>query len=284
MNNDVLVELDHVDVYLNNAHILRDISFKVHRGEVVAIMGANGSGKSTLMKTLIGVNRPASGLVKVPPTDQIGYVPQHFAATGGLPATAQEVVASGLLGRRRLRLPRNWREQVSHALAMTEMDDRQNDATIHLSGGQQQRVLIARALVRNPQLLILDEPVAGVDQPSQEHFAHTLENLIAAGMTVIVVLHELGELAPLITRAIVLRQGQIVHDGAPLDSIREHGEPDHIHVHHSGLEDPTIAHTERSFTNLNQGATALTTHRDNYNSAPPVFPSTENVIFTGSEE
>ena len=258
VNSDTIVDLEHVNVVLNSAHILRDINLHVHRGEVVAIMGPNGSGKSTLMKTLIGVHQPTSGIVRMPPRSEIGYVPQHFATTGGLPATAQEVVASGLLGRRRLRLPRNWRSQVDRALQLVEMDDRAEAATNHLSGGQQQRVLIARALVRNPELLILDEPVAGVDQPSQKHFAQTLANLITTGITVIVVLHELGELEPLITRAIVLRQGKIVHDGTPPRATAEHAHPDHIHVHH--LEEPIVQPESRGFPDLNQGVTALTNH------------------------
>lgn len=259
--DDVLVDVRDLNVTLGAAHILRGISFQVHRGEVVAIMGANGSGKSTLMKTLIGVNKPSSGSVTMPPPDTVGYVPQRVAATGGLPATAEEVVASGLLGQRRLRLPRGWRERVSAALAQVDLADRASAATIHLSGGQQQRVLIARALVRNPQLLIMDEPVAGVDQPTQEQFAQTLAGLIAQGITIIVVLHELGELAPLITRAIVLRQGLVVHDGAPPRATGEHGEPDHIHVHHD-FEGSGAPPAEYGFPELQQGVPAFTKHKE----------------------
>jgi len=259
--DDVLVDVEDLNVTIGAAHILRGISFQVRRGEVVAIMGANGSGKSTLMKTLIGVNKPSTGFVRMPPPDVVGYVPQRVSATGGLPATAEEVVASGLLGQRRLRLPRGWRERVAAALAQVGLADRASEATIHLSGGQQQRVLIARALVRNPELLIMDEPVAGVDQPTQEQFAETLAGLIAQGITIIVVLHELGELAPLITRAIVLRQGVVVHDGAPPPATGSHGEPDHVHVHHE-VDADGAPPAEYGFTDLRPGVPAFTQHKE----------------------
>jgi zinc transport system ATP-binding protein len=260
-DKDVLVSVNDVNVTLGAAHILRGVSFQVHRGEVVAIMGANGSGKSTLMKTLIGVHHPSSGTVQMPPRNAIGYVPQRVAATGGLPATAQEVVASGLLGKRRLGLGRGWQAEVQRALGMVGLADRANSATIHLSGGQQQRVLIARALVRHPELLIMDEPVAGVDQPTQRQFAATLKTLIDSGITIIVVLHELGELEPLITRAVVLRAGQVIYDGPPPRSTAEHAEPGHQHVHHPGQDVDALPPDESGFTSMQQPMSALTKHR-----------------------
>ncbi len=92
-------------------------------------------------------------------------------------------------------------------------------------------MLIARALVRRPDLLVLDEPVAGVDKPSQETFAATMSRLVGQGLTVLVVLHELGALAPLIGRAVVLRHGRVVHDGAPPRPAATHAGPTHQHQH-----------------------------------------------------
>jgi zinc transport system ATP-binding protein len=226
------------------SHILRGIDLTVDRGEVVALLGANGSGKSTLVKALVGINTPSEGSVRLlgkslgagrgagaVDWSRIGYVPQRASAGGGIPSTAQEVVASGLLHGRRLWPPRGWRDQVEVALEQVGLADRVRDPVHLLSGGQQQRILIARALVREPEVLVLDEPVAGVDVASQEAFAATMERLVDGGLTVLVVLHELGELEPLVTRAVVLRHGKVVHDGAPPRARHDHDRVGHRHQH-----------------------------------------------------
>lgn len=226
------------------SHILRGIDLTVDQGEVVALLGANGSGKSTLVRALVGINVPTEGTVRLfgEPLwagrrgaaidwSRIGYVPQRAGAGGGIPSTVQEVVASGLLHGRRLRLPRGWRERVEAALEQVGLADRVHDPVHHLSGGQQQRILIARALVREPDLLVLDEPVAGVDVASQEAFAATMKRLVDGGLTVLVVLHELGELEPLVSRAVVLRHGKVVHDGAPPPARHDHEGAGHRHQH-----------------------------------------------------
>ncbi len=228
-----------IRVDLGGGEILRGVDLTVPAGDVVALLGANGSGKSTLVRTLVGVLPRTAGTVELfgrplgrtVPWDRIGYVPQRVGAQSGTSSTAAEVVAAGLLYGRRLRLPRGWRDQVTHALDLVGLADRAGRATTELSGGQQQRVLIARALVRAPELLILDEPVAGVDAPSQQAFAATLERLIDAGLTTLVVLHELGPLAPLIRRAVVLRHGRVVHDGVPPRPAAEHADRSHEHIH-----------------------------------------------------
>ncbi|MCA5894902.1 metal ABC transporter ATP-binding protein [Isoptericola sp. NEAU-Y5] len=233
------VEAADVHVRLGASPVLRGVDLRVAAGEVVALLGANGSGKSTLVRTLVGVLPPTSGEVRLfgrplgdgVPWGRVGYVPQRVSAAAGVPSTAEEVVASGLLHGRRLRLPRGWRDRAHEALELVDLADRRRTATQQLSGGQQQRVLIARALVRRPDLLVLDEPVAGVDRPSQEAFAATMARLVADGTTVLVVLHELGELAPLVQRAVVLRHGRVVHDGAPPRPRPGHEEAEHEHVH-----------------------------------------------------
>jgi len=236
-----------VIVELGGAPIVRGVDLAVGEGEVVALLGANGSGKSTLVRSLVGVVPLTAGSVRLlgtplgagTPWGEIGYVPQRVNATSGVPATACEVVLSGTLYGRRLRPPRDGRERACAALAAVGLGKEADTAVRTLSGGQQQRVLIARALVRRPRLLLLDEPVAGVDVPSQQSFAATLADLAAAGTTVLVVLHELGALAPLISRAVVLRHGAVVHDGAPPRPTPEHAAAEHEHVHpHDGDRDP----------------------------------------------
>ncbi|NUT36823.1 MAG: ATP-binding cassette domain-containing protein, partial [Hamadaea sp.] len=109
--------------------------------------------------------------------------------------------------------------------------DRTRDAVSTLSGGQQQRTLIARALAGEPELLILDEPTAGVDAASQEAFAGALGAFVGRGGSVALVAHELGPLAPLISRAIVIHDGLIAHDGPVPDPVDHHADPAHDHVH-----------------------------------------------------
>lgn len=232
-----------LDVKLAGRLILDDISFSVAPGEVVALLGANGSGKSTLIKTLVGINPVSDGTVTLfgdpigprVPWERLGYVPQRISAGSGVPATAAEVVASGMLSGRRLRPGRGTREAVHTALKHVDLDDHADKPVDVLSGGQQQRVLIARALVRKPDLLLLDEPVSGVDAPSQAAFAQVLTSLTETGTTVVVVLHEIGVFSALIERSIVLRQGRVIHDGAPPQPQREHAAHIHDHVHpHTG--------------------------------------------------
>jgi len=239
-----VLEAHNLHVTIGASHILRGIDLSVSEGEVVALLGANGSGKSTLVRALAGILPASAGRIEVfgvplgkfVPWRKLGYVPQRVAATTGIGSTAGEVVASGLLYSGRLRLPRDYRSRVHDALTQVDLAARVDTPMANLSGGQQQRVLIARALVRQPELLILDEPVAGVDRPSQVAFAQTLRELIAAGKTIVVVLHELGEFEPLITRTVVVRHGRIVHDGAAPTAAHEHSAHNHDHVHpHEGF-------------------------------------------------
>jgi len=250
-----VIEAVGVTVALGGVPIVRGIDLTVGEGEVVALLGANGSGKSTLVRALVGVVPAERGSIRLlgaplgrtVPWQRIGYVPQRVSAATGVPATASEVVLSGTLHGNHLLPPRGARDSARAALASVGLGAEADKAVRTLSGGQQQRVLIARALVRHPDLLLLDEPVAGVDLPSQQTFAAALADLAATGTTILVVLHELGALAPLIRRAVVLRHGSIVHDGAPPVPQPEHADPDHVHLHpHDGDRDP--AHDEAGVT------------------------------------
>lgn len=227
-------------VTLGASHILRGIDLDIWDGEVVAVQGANGSGKSTLVRTLTGII-PAShgevGLYGSPvdakaPWDRIGYVPQRVGVNSGINSTAIEVVSTGLLYGKKLRLPRNHKALSTLALEQVGLAHRANSPMSVLSGGQQQRVLIARALVREPDLLVLDEPVSGVDQKSQRAFAKTLELLTNQGKTIVMVLHGLGEFRSLITRCITLEHGAICHDAPVSEELHpDHGGHEHVHPH-----------------------------------------------------
>jgi zinc transport system ATP-binding protein len=225
--------------------VLRGVDLTVHRGEVVALLGANGSGKSTAVRSVIGQVPVAAGEIELFGTPlrrfrdwgRVGYVPQRTTASGGVPATVAEVVASGRLSRARFGvLRRADREAVRRALELVGMADRAKDSCDALSGGQHQRVLIARALASEPELLIMDEPMAGVDLASQEVLARTLREQVERGVTVLLVLHELGPLEPLIDRAVVLRDGCVLHDGPPPKAVGQHALPGHDHVHPHAAE------------------------------------------------
>lgn len=216
------LKVDSIDVVMGSTHILHQVSLTVERGESVALLGANGCGKSTLIKACLGLYPLADGDVQLfgaslskrrqVPWMQVGYVPQRVSATAGVPATALEVVRSGLLGPGRPFA--SWgggaKAQALEALAQVGLAKRANDHVQVFSGGQAQRVMIARALVRHPQLLFLDEPLAGVDRASRQGLADCLAQLREQGITLVTVLHEMGELAGLVDRTVTLADGRVV--------------------------------------------------------------------------
>ena len=253
MLNDPVRLLDG-GVAIEGRPILRGIDLTVSGGEFVALMGANGSGKSTLVRALTGLRELTSGSLSLfgTPLEQfhdwrrVGFVPQRSGAATGVPASVREVVSSGRLTHRRLFRPlsREDRRAVDEALEVVGLTELAGVGVSTLSGGQQQRVLIARALAGQPDLFFLDEPTAGVDLPNQHALADTLALLSGRGATIVLVAHELGPMAPLIHRAVVMRDGRKAYDGAPLGDHEVHdphfGEP-HTHHHHTGRHDHTHA-------------------------------------------
>nr|WP_223875212.1 ATP-binding cassette domain-containing protein [Nanchangia anserum] len=236
------MEVDDLHVTLGSTAILHGVSLCVDHGDTVALMGANGSGKSTLVKALVGINPIESGRVSFFGTDtsargarrvlrRIGYVPQRIHAGGGVPSTAIEVVRAGLLGPGRLFARTSDTAKARRALARVGLEKRENDTVHTFSGGQAQRLLIARALVREPEMLILDEPLAGIDSSSKDSLAHTIAQMKAEGVTSLIVLHETGALDDLLDYAITLDGGRVVSVGPPHPPEPGHDHPDHDHVH-----------------------------------------------------
>jgi len=231
--------------------VLDSVNLRVRRGETVALLGANGSGKSTLIRAALGLVPLQSGQVELFGTPlsrfrgwkKIGYVPQRLGAGSGVPATVREVVAAGRLARRGFLRPSGAADSaaIDSAIGAVGLADRAGDPVGTLSGGQQQRTLIARALAGEPELLVLDEPTAGVDEASQLMFAAVLRRFVADGGTVVVVAHELGPLEPLVSRAVVLHHGEVVHDGAVPAPAGHHADPGHDHVHpHAPADEPQV--------------------------------------------
>jgi zinc transport system ATP-binding protein len=227
--NTVLAAED-LTVELGGLPVLRGVTISVRAGEAVALLGGNGSGKSTLVRTLLGLLPHERGTVRLFGTplrdfvdwSHIGYVPQRSPAQlSG--SKVKEIVAAGRLARRRHFRPlsRADRDAVRNATALVGLSEQLNADIAALSGGQQQRVLIARALAGQPDLLVLDEPTSGVDLEHQRGLAEVLAQLLSAGTSVLVVLHEVGPLRSLIDRAVVLTDGRVAHDG-PLGDLGQH--------------------------------------------------------------
>ncbi|GAB6157093.1 metal ABC transporter ATP-binding protein [Desulfotomaculum varum] len=216
MQNLPVVELKNVSFTYGCHPVLNQINLTINSGEAVGLVGPNGSGKTTLLKIILGQLKPQTGSVQLFGQDinklkdryKIGYVSQravHFNTQ--FPATVREVVASGrVAGRGIFRLlTRNDYSRVDRVLELVGLRELSHQPVSILSGGQQQRVFIARALVAEPVILILDEPTVGVDQASQASLYKLLYRLNQTEqMTLLIVSHETEGLSSVITRQICL--------------------------------------------------------------------------------
>jgi zinc transport system ATP-binding protein len=205
--------------------VLEGVDLSIRPGEFVALVGPNGSGKSTLLRVLLGSLPAAAGRVRlfgeapeyVRDRGRLGYVPQRPVLASEVPATVAEIVATGRLSRRGWWRPLGAadREAVEHALASVGLEGMADRPVNQLSGGQQQRAFIARAFASEPDLLVLDEPIAGVDSESQRRFRDALVHLVEEhGGAVLLVSHELSAVAPDLDRVIVLKR-RVLFDGPP---------------------------------------------------------------------
>jgi zinc transport system ATP-binding protein len=205
--------------------VLDAASLTVEPGEFVGIAGPNGGGKTTLVRLIVGLEQPVAGRVLVfgsPPQRladrwRIGYLPQRAKLGTEAPVTVRELVTAGRASRvgvaRRLR--EGDRDAVFHAIERVGLAGQEHRPVRALSGGQQQRAFIAKTLAAEPELLILDEPSAGVDAASQDALAELISSLAAdLGVTVLCVSHEFGPLEALLDRMVIVR-GAIAFDGHP---------------------------------------------------------------------
>ncbi len=213
-----VIAIENVSFRYEERNVLENINLTIPKGAFLGLVGPNGSGKSTLLKCILGILKPKEGTIRLFGTDirkfkdwnKIGYVSQKANSfNSGFPATVFEVVSMGLVSKVGLFrfLNRTYKQKVYKALEDVGMTEFMNRNIGELSGGQQQRVFIARALVSDPQLLILDEPTVGVDAGNVENFYNMLENLNKnLNITLLLVTHDIGTITDKVTHVACLNK------------------------------------------------------------------------------
>ncbi len=214
--NKPILDVQHITVRYNGRVALDDITFHLHEGERIAVVGPNGAGKSTLFKVVAGVLQPNSGKVDIfgsRPREHIciAYIPQRSQVDWNFPVSVADVV---MMGRSAKLGPLNWPhkrdwEYVHHALETVELSDLATRQIGQLSGGQQQRMFIARALAQEAELMLMDEPLSGLDTPSQEGLLNLLDTLRDQQVTVMVATHDLDQAARHFDRIMLLNHSMI---------------------------------------------------------------------------
>lgn len=224
-----VVEFANVNAGYSGSRVLEDVNLRIMPGDFVGLLGPSGSGKTTLLRTVLGAVPVQSGQVRV--NDRLvrgrrhraGYVPQLETIDWNFPVTVEEAV---LMGRTMSNSLFPWFRRQERALAhdMMQRLGIEGLAKRHirqLSGGQQQRVFLARALVSNPELLLLDEPTSGVDLKTRDDVMHLLHDLNHAGVTIVMTTHEINAVAVHLPRIVCLN-GTVVADGPPHRVITPH--------------------------------------------------------------
>lgn len=216
------IEVENLTVSYGPVPALLDVSLSIPKGQLVGVIGPNGSGKSTLIKALLGFVKPDFGCVRLfgEPADKVkgrvAYVPQRGAVDWNFPVTVREVALMGRYGQvptyRDLR--KKDKQIADEALEMVRMSEFRDRQIGQLSGGQQQRVFMARAMAQGADILLLDEPFAGVDAATERAILDVLERTKAAGRTLVVVHHDLTTAAEYFDSLVLLKQRLFAH-GAP---------------------------------------------------------------------
>ena len=247
-----ILEVNQLNVRYDGHFALENITFHLHAGERVAVVGPNGAGKSTLFKVVAGVLPPSSGEVKISGYGPRGHIciaygPQRSQVDWRFPASVADVVMMGRIGQIGFfRWPRRSDWDIVHdALEAVDMDSLSNRQIGELSGGQQQRTFLARALAQEAELVLMDEPLNGLDLPSQEAILTLLENLRQQRITVMVATHDLGQAGSHFDRVMLLNR-RLIRFGPPQEV----------------LTSENLLHAYSGHAQLIQGADGKTTFAD----------------------
>jgi branched-chain amino acid transport system ATP-binding protein len=228
-----LLEVDRINSYYGDSHILFDVSMHVAKNEVVALLGRNGAGKSTTLKTLMGLVRPRAGRIVLDGNVTQGLRPHAIAALGlqlvpeerrifGSLSVEENLVLAGLSAKSRWPMERVWE-------TFPRLRDRRHSRGTDLSGGEQQMLAIARALLREPKILLLDEPFEGLAPIIVRELLATCRTLAEAGQTIVVVEQNIRAALSLADRVYIINNGHIV-DARAAKMHREHPEVLHGHL------------------------------------------------------
>ncbi|MGN6286477.1 MAG: ABC transporter ATP-binding protein [Afipia sp.] len=212
-----LLEVNGLNSYYGDSHILFDVSLRVEKNEVVALLGRNGAGKSTTLKSLMGVVTPRAGIVKLDGADLAGKK-SHVIAQAGMQLVHEDrrifgslnveenIVLAGLTASNRWPLGRIYE-------MFPRLKERRDSRGTDLSGGEQQMLAIARALVRDPKIILLDEPFEGLAPVIVRDLMNACRDLAAAGQTIVLVEQNLAATLALAQRVYIINNGHIVHEG-----------------------------------------------------------------------
>ena len=215
-----VARLDDACVHYGSVVALAPSTLRIEPATVVALVGANGSGKSTLLNLLAGLIEPTDGTVRRHADTTVALVPQHQHQLRWMPLAVDDVLRMGRYGRRGLlgRFGAEDRSVMAAAAERLDVADLRGRQFGELSGGQRQRVLVAQALVSEPDLLLLDEPITGLDLPSQQRILELIAELRADGTAVVLSTHHLGEARQ--ADRVLLMAGCVLADGRPGDVLR----------------------------------------------------------------
>jgi len=214
-----LIEIKDVTFAYNGEKVLKNVNLVVKKGDYLAVIGPNGGGKSTLIKLILGLIKPTKGKIKLH-TSKIGYVPQYTNFSLDIPITVLDVVLQGRLSRFKFFYNEEDKKEAFEKLKMVKMYEYKDKKISDLSGGQRQRVLIARALVSNPDVLILDEPTSAIDVQGQKEIYDILKEL---KMTKIMISHDLDFLLEGVNKVAWVNKTLVLHDAPDLHFERKDG-------------------------------------------------------------
>jgi len=216
-----LLEVSGLNSYYGDSHILFDVAMRVEKNEVVALLGRNGAGKSTTFKSLMGVVKPQSGSIKLEGKELAGKKAHEIAGHGvqlvheerrifGSLNVEENIILAGLTAKNK------WPLERIYAM-FPRLKERRASRGTDLSGGEQQMLAIARALVRDPQIILLDEPFEGLAPVIVQDLVRVCRDLAKAGQTIVLIEQNLAAALSLASRVYILNNGQIVHEGTTAD-------------------------------------------------------------------